>query len=183
MHSSVSAIGRTAQRLAVGAAALVVATVLGSAAYSSIHRSPKPGSAPDVDTVEGRPAESVPGLDFTARDFTIVLAVRSSCVHCEESLPAFRDLLATAQSTGAAVGIAVVSSEPDEVVTRFLKSHGIASVPVYSAPPPSSSMRFVPRLQIVGRDGIVRGDWIGEIDRQRGSEIADALNALARIKT
>lgn len=182
MPWSVSAIGRTAQRLSVVAAAFVVATVLGSAAYSSIHRSPTIRSAPDVDKAEGRSAGSTPGLDFTARDFTVVLAVRSNCVHCEESLPAFRDLLATAHRMNAAVGVAVISSEPDEVITRFLKSHGIASIPVYSEAP-SDSMRFVPRLQIVGRDGIVRRDWIGEIDRQRGNEIADALDALARIKT
>jgi hypothetical protein len=160
------------------AAAGVVATVLFSATMSSSGRERTRSPLTTLQSSEGLRAESVPGLDYGRSGVTVVLVIRSTCPYCTNSLPAFRQICDAPERTGWRVRCVAVSSEGEAVLKKYLESHDLRSVATFGVLPGTPLTNVTPRLQIVGTDGVVKREWLGEIDQTVHGEIVGVLKSL-----
>src|SRR6202044_401626 len=123
--------------------------------------------------IPGRGAASVPsrpvqiganmkhlslGVDWSANNRTLLLALQTNCHFCTESAPFFRRLAAA--SVGNARTVAVLPQSPD-AAKQYLDGLGVRVDEIKQASLPGIGVTGTPTLMLVDSSGFVRGAWTG----------------------
>jgi len=137
--------------------------------------------------IPGRGAASVPsrsvqigadmkhlslGVDWSANNRTLLLALQTNCYFCTEKAPFFRRLAAA--SVGNARTVAVLPQSPD-AAKQYLDGLGVRVDEIKQASLPGIGVTGTPTLMLVDSSGFVRGAWTGVLTS--GGE-ADVLSAV-----
>ena len=136
------------------------------------------GSAPNVapNSAEYQAADrfaEIPGLDFSAASSTLVVAVRSTCRFCTESMEFYRRLI----SLSPRARIVFLGTEPQEALNQYVKEHQIAPDVVVSVKRGSTNLPRTPVVVHVGSDSIIRAVWVGKLPEQGEKEVIAAAFA------
>jgi hypothetical protein len=114
-------------------------------------------------TVQPGEEISLPLVEWAKYSKTVVLAVRSNCHFCTESLPFYEQLLEKLSNNGLTHVVAVAPDSP-AVTASYLSDHGVrvASVKQYSF----SKLKIdgTPTLLIVNPQGKVDKVWVGKLN-------------------
>lgn len=127
-------------------------------------------AAPHLPT--GGVAPSIPGISYDTADLTIVVAIRSNCRYCAESMPSLRNV--ERQVAGTKSGRArfvVVGVEDLRVLGRYLEGNGLRTAARVVVPMSSPFVRATPVVVAVDRDGVIRGAWLGRFDDGMATEV------------
>jgi peroxiredoxin len=166
----------TASVLTAVAAAMVIAFLVGAVLVGR-----RAGGTPSDGTPRpavGSRVQALPGLDYRKAHLTVVFVVRSSCGYCAKSLAAFRDVSVAAQQSLGRVRCVVVSADDKSTLERYLESHDIYADTISGVSPQSQLVAYTPHLLIVDTDGVIQGDWLGELDQSTGQQVVEALMGL-----
>jgi peroxiredoxin len=119
---------------------------------------------------------SVPGINWSESDETVVLALSDKCHFCTESAPFYQRLT---QQIATSTKTRVVAVFPQEVEAgkKYLDGLQLPIANVAQAPLNSFGVRGTPTLVIVDKSGTVKQAWVGRLTSDRESEV------LSRIKT
>lgn len=124
----------------------------------------------------GAEAPQVQGVDYRSSPATMLIGIRSSCVYCSDSMPAYSELIAElTEAKRSGVRLIFVGYEEASVVSDYLAGHGLPAVAFARVAPESPFMRATPTLVVVGSDGRIRGSWLGRVDQSRVKEILRAV--------
>ncbi len=119
---------------------------------------------------------SVPGINWSDSEETVLLALSNKCHFCTESAPFYQRLTRElAQQKNVRV-IAVFPQEAGDA-RKYLEEIGVPSLQVKQASLDSLGVRGTPTLVIVDKTGTVKQSWVGRLSPERESEV------LNRIKT
>jgi hypothetical protein len=112
------------------------------------------------------------GVDFGAAPQTLIMALRSDCVFCQESMPFYRRLLAR-----DTVGTQVVVAAParDVGINAYLASQAVVPDAILLVPPGGLPLYGTPSLIMVDPSGAVIDAWIGLLDAEQEAEVLAAL--------
>ena len=151
-------------------AAITLSVALISAAYKS-HVFPRRLAA------VGSSAEPLHRLKYRDSAITVLFVIDSNCAFCKQSAPAFQAVIAAVQREGRSVKCVVVGSESESTIRSFVDdNHLSAEIDTLSEDAPLA--RVVPRTRVVTRDGILRAEWLGKLETNRGLEVAQAVSRL-----
>lgn len=116
---------------------------------------------------------------YSAREFTVLVGLSSTCRYCQESMPFLRELDAEAwQRLGPRVRIVALGAEPVETLRTYLDNSGLSHFEarsVASDTPLSAVARRTPSIVVVDRHGSVVDTWPGLLTDQRLNEVLDHL--------
>ncbi len=144
--------------------------------YQRVH-SPAPSRPePAVAFRPGSKAPTVPGIDFSSSERTLLLFVSTHCTHCEKSTP-FYDKLAkvvarAARSEGKLRTVAVFPQTAEDVDTFKAKVNltieAVPGVPLHTV-----GVTATPTVLLVSQAGVVTQAWVGS----EGKPTQDAIYA------
>ena len=112
------------------------------------------------------------GIDYSAGDRNLVMALQSDCPFCQESMPFYRRLL---ERDTADVQIVVVAPPQDTNINDYLASEGVYPDSIVFVAPGVLPVSGTPTLLLVNGEGLVTRAWIGVLSPEREAEVIDAL--------
>lgn len=112
----------------VNSAVLVVCLILGAnATIQLVDRiNPQPGPATGGTYRTGDILPALNDYSYSNADATLVLAVRSSCRFCTQSMPFYGRIIDDIKRAKTNVKIVAVSSDSEDVLRQYFESHGVA---------------------------------------------------------
>jgi thiol-disulfide isomerase/thioredoxin len=142
-------------------------------------QAPERGERPNSTGPSGPAAGSqisLPGINFSDSDETVVLALSDKCHFCTESAPFYQRLT---QELAASKKVRVVAVFPQEVDAgkKYLDGLKVPITDVAQATLNTFGVRGTPTLMVVDKNGTVQQTWVGKLTPERETEV------LSRIKT
>lgn len=133
---------------------------------------PETGTASASDLV-GREV-NLPGADWQAAPFSVVLQISSTCRFCNESMPFYKQLIAARQIQTAKVPVIVASGDAVAVIRKHLEDHQVIVDKVLHSRLESFGTP-TPTVYIVDSKGVVRRVFIGELDSSGQKELLSII--------
>jgi hypothetical protein len=115
--------------------------------------------------------------EFSRSPLTLLLVIRSTCVHCASSLPFYQQIVARVHERQTQARIVAVSLEPREVCASFLKANAVSVDAVVEPAMPDPRLTGTPTLLLVTSRGVVAKVWVGVVSEDQQKEILAALGA------
>ena len=131
---------------------------------------PKMQTRPGPELVGRRIA--VPGLNLPkSSGLALVVAIRSDCHFCVESLPFYREVDRRRKAGRASVPLFFVSSEPAERLRAFIEGADISPDGTISVDFRAIGVSGTPTLAVVDSAGIVKRAFYGKLTEQNGGDL------------
>jgi hypothetical protein len=167
----------------VNAVLLAVCLVLGASATLQLIdrlRGTPAATAPDAAYQPGDVVPALDGYSYSSADATLILAVRSTCAFCTQSMPFYARLAEEVSRSKGAVTLVGISSESTEAIHQYFGRHDIKLESVRSVPINQFRIPGTPTLVLVNRSGVVEGAWIGALDAEREAVVLSAVKQKSR---
>jgi hypothetical protein len=142
---------------------------LGNSWYESHRTTVARGSS--RSTLVGRTIQ-LPGVDFTRKGKTLLIAVSSTCHFCQESQPFYRQL---ANTPGVTANLVAVLPMPQRDAENYVHSTIAPSLQVVSASLDTMGVNSTPTLLLVDGQGKVERAWVGKLDDASQKQVKSQL--------
>lgn len=103
----------------------------------------------------------LPGVDFTRKNKTLLIAISSTCHFCQESQPFYSQLTHT---PGVTANLIAVLPMPQSDAENYVHSTISPSLQVVSASLATIGVNSTPTLLLVDSKGKIEKAWIGKLD-------------------
>jgi len=127
---------------------------------------------PDPTYRPGEVVERIPGRPWVTSPRTLVLAVRSTCRFCSESVPFYRQVFQIARDQH--LPVVTVSADPESVTREFLSLNGLSPDGVHAVGRDSRLAARTPTIALVDAGGKAIACWTGRLNAAQEKEV-DAL--------
>ncbi len=107
-------------------------------------------------------AVSLPGVDWSKGDKTLVMALSTTCHYCAES-SSFYQRLATEKLTRSGVRLIAIMPQTLDESRGYLSEKDIVVDEVFQTGPEALSVKATPTLILVDRNGLVTNTWVGKL--------------------
>jgi hypothetical protein len=138
---------------------LVVAAVVSVLAAASAVVSLKASARRPTEYVPGDLFPSSPAAAYGASPKTLVIFTDSACKACIDSMPFYRDVIASKGRTR----VVVVGTESELTLRAFVAAFALHPDGVASVAPGTFRFRGTPRLVLVDPTGHVTNSWSGRL--------------------
>ena len=112
----------------------------------------------------------LPGADWQAAPYSVVLQLSSTCRFCNESMPFYQRLVAARQAQGAKMPLIVASSDAVAVMRKHLEDQQVAVDKVLHSRPGLFDTG-TPTVYIVDSKGTVKRAFVGKLDSSGEKEL------------
>jgi hypothetical protein len=130
--------------------------------------------APEAEMVSARNLVGrevkLPGADWQAAPFSVLLQISSTCRFCNESMPFYKQLITARQAKAAKVPLIVASGDAVAVMRKYLEDRQVIVDKVLHSRLESLGTG-TPTVYIVDSKGLVRRAFIGELDSSGEKEL------------
>ncbi|HKG59889.1 MAG TPA: hypothetical protein VKB05_08945 [Pyrinomonadaceae bacterium] len=123
---------------------------------------------------------SLPGVDWSNNDQTLLLVLQKGCHFCTESAAFYQRLVRETAGPGSIHLIAVLPQTPDEG-KKYLDELGVAVEEVKQAKLDSISVQGTPTLVLVNNQGMVITSWVGKLNADGEAEVLRRLQEKALV--
>jgi hypothetical protein len=113
---------------------------------------------------------SLPGVDFSRSNKTLLLFLQQDCDICIESLPFYRKLLHTFQDPND-VNLVLITPNQPGIASEFFKNEGLKFESVLQGKRGLLGVQLTPTLILADSTGTVYGSWIGQLSTEQETEI------------
>jgi hypothetical protein len=117
---------------------------------------------------------SLPGVDWSNNNQTLLLVLQKGCHFCTESAPFYQRLVRETAGRGNVHLIAVLPQETDEG-KKYLDDLGVAIGEVKQAQLDSIGVYGTPTLILVNNQGVVITSWVGKLSADGEAEVLSRL--------
>lgn len=128
----------------------------------------EPRTSTAVDLVGRKVA--LPGADWQAASFSVLLQLSSTCRFCNESMPFYQQLVAARHTQAAKIPVIVASADAVSVMRKHLEDESVIVDKVLHSRLEGFGMG-TPTIYIVDSQGFVRRVFIGELDSSGQKEL------------
>ena len=118
---------------------------------------------------------SLPGVDWSANNQTLLLVLQKGCRFCSESAPFYQRLVRETAGRGNIHLIAVLPQTTDES-KKYLNDLGVAIEDVRQAGLGSIGVHGTPTLILVNNQGVVMNSWVGKLPADGEAEVLRRLH-------
>ncbi|HEV7376818.1 MAG TPA: hypothetical protein VGN95_19035 [Pyrinomonadaceae bacterium] len=115
------------------------------------------------------------GIDYKDSPRTLLVALNSKCIHCDESISFYKRIV-EAQRQDGPVRVMALFSEPEAVVKPFLLQHQLDVTAAPSVDFNTAKIAATPTLILVDRNGAVLDFWIGTLSQETEQQVMKAIN-------
>lgn len=158
--------------LLVNASIIVVAILLSVVLVKNYLLPGRGHSLTDESTISPGTKLSLPRVDWSKTEQTVVLVLSESCRYCTESAPFYRRLVASSAGTNP-----VIAVFPQDVATgrNYLNGLGISVNEIKQVSPESIGTRATPTIVLVNSRGVVEDVWVGKLPPQKEEAVLARL--------
>ena len=117
---------------------------------------------------------SLPGVDWSNNNQTLLLVLQKGCHFCTESAAFYQRLVRETEGRGSIHLIAVLPQAPDES-RKYLDELGVAIEEVKQAQLDSIGVHGTPTLILVNNQGVVMTSWVGKLSADGEAEVLRRL--------
>ena len=110
--------------------------------------------------------------NFSEASQTLIVALRSDCRYCQESMPFYRRLL---NGDRRDMQIVVAASPGDTGIINYLASEGVKPDSIVLVEPYALPVSGTPTLLLVDSEGLVTHAWMGLLDADREAEVVTTI--------
>lgn len=128
---------------------------------------------PPSNEIAAGTSMSIPNVDWSKSNRTLVLALQKDCNFCTESAPFYRALTSAAPSK--AIRLLAVLPQEESVAREYLKSVDLQIGEVRQLPLSSINVRGTPTLILLNSSGTVIKSWVGKLPDAKQKEVLDML--------
>lgn len=154
-------------------AIIIVSILLG---YFLIQRfffpSQNPQPKPLTEIAKGTKI-SVPEVDWSANQKTLLLVLQKGCRFCTESMPFYKTLVEKSKEKGVKV-VAVLPNSREEG-SQYLRENGVEIQEVRKTQLNTINVQGTPTLILVNEKGEVINSWVGKLPSNKEDEIKEIL--------
>jgi hypothetical protein len=119
---------------------------------------------------------SLPGVDWSKSNRTLLLVLSTDCRYCTESAP-FYQTLAREKAKHQDTRLVAVLPQDVGVAQKYLGDHGISVDEIRQATPNALQARATPTLIITDREGAVIESWVGKLPPQEETKVLNRFFA------
>jgi len=119
---------------------------------------------------------SVPDVDWSKNNQTLVLALSTECHFCSESAPFYQHLIQAKTGSEAFEVIAVVP-QPESEGRQYLRELGVNVEQVKQVELRTLGVQGTPTLLLVNKNGEVIDVWTGKLPQAKEVEVLERLQA------
>lgn len=135
-------------------------------------------STPEAETnsprqLVGREVK-IPGADWQAAPFSVLLQLSSTCHFCNESMPFYKQLVAARQTQAARVPVIVASTDAVAVMQKHLEDQQVIVDKVLHTRLGSFDTG-TPTIYIVDSKGLVKRAFVGKLDPAGEKELLSIM--------
>jgi hypothetical protein len=173
MHSR----GDFERRSTVAAKVTIVLALLalfGLIAHGYIRRMARAGETRFA--VKGALMPSIAGVDFEAKEKTLILALDVNCGVCEKSLPFYERLLKNERRGGYRSQIVAVFPNREAEVVDYVRYNRLRVKAIPEFEFPAIGVGGTPTLLLVNADGRLLDSWAGRLSAEGEEEVLRAIN-------
>jgi hypothetical protein len=155
--------------------AIISVALLVGAAFARNHLFPTPGARPAAPAPVPAGAKlSVPGVDWTQSEKTIVLALNKGCRYCSNSASFYQQL---ARETAGHKDVRLIAVLPQEVAEgkKYLDELKVPIQEVKQASLDSLGVTGTPTLILLDKTGSVTAAWTGQIPADKEPDVLRRL--------
>jgi hypothetical protein len=127
------------------------------------------GDTPPAPSLVGREVK-LPGADWQAAPVSVLLQISSTCDFCNESMPFYKQLMATRQAQAAKVPVIVVSRDAVDVMRKHLENQEVTVDKVLHSRMESLGT-VTPTIYVIDSKGLVKRVFVGELDSAGEKEL------------
>lgn len=117
-------------------------------------------SAPTRPSIKPDQQVSLPDIDWSKANRTILLALSTKCRFCTESAPFYQQIL---QKKSKDVRVVVVLPQPVEESRKYLDKLGVSVREVKEARLATVGVSGTPTVILIDKNGVVQNLWIGKL--------------------
>ena len=117
---------------------------------------------------------SLPGVDWSNNNQTLLLVLQKGCHFCTESAAFYQRIVRETEGRGSIHLIAVLPQTPDES-RKYLDELGVAIEEVKQAQLGSIGVHGTPTLILVNNQGVVTTSWVGKLSADGEAEVLGRL--------
>jgi thioredoxin-related protein len=118
---------------------------------------------------------SLPGVDWSANNQTLLLVLQKGCHFCSESAPFYQRLIRETAGRRNIHLIAVLPQASDES-KKYLDDLGVAIADIRQAGLDSIGVHGTPTLILVNDQGVVMNSWVGKLSADNEAEVLRRLS-------
>ena len=157
----------------VNVSIIVVAILLGTVLVKNYLLSDKSRELAAASSIQRGTSLSVPDVDWSKANQTILLVLSERCRYCTDSAPFYRRLVERAEERGSRV----IAALPEDLNTSktYLSRLGVSVADVLQVNPSSVGTRATPTLLLVDHSGIVKDVWVGQLSPEEEREVLSQL--------
>ena len=147
-------------------------TKQGIVAASTAPRSPF-ANTPSKQLMQRGKKISLPGIDWTKSDRTLLLALSTTCHFCTESAPFYQNLQSHKPANLRLIAVFPQSVEDSE---SYLEKLGVVVSEVVQAQLNSLNVSGTPTLILIDKEGIVQNSWVGKLSNDEAEKVINQIN-------
>ncbi|HEV2247492.1 MAG TPA: hypothetical protein VGW37_12630 [Terriglobia bacterium] len=152
---------------------ILLAVVIGSVFLKDRFGAPRP------DPNEVKVGDQLPGLhayNWKAHERTLVLALRSGCHYCEDSMPFYRRLAKLEQSNQTGAHLLAVFPDDPAAVRHVVETQQLTIEALPGFELGQVKVQGTPTLMLVDEQGRVSKVWMGELPAAEEAEVIAAIS-------
>ena len=117
----------------------------------------------------------IPDVDWRRSKQTLVLVLREGCHFCSDSAEFYRQLAMESRQTKTKLVTVLPGSIEDS--RKYLNDLKVPINEIRQSPLSKVNVRGTPTLLLVNEKGVVTKSWVGQLPRDRESEVFDAIRS------
>ena len=133
------------------------------------------GAVQAAEPAEGTVLPALPGYNWAQHRETLVLAIRTGCHFCEDSMPFYRELLKAEKDGESKAYLVSLLPDAETAATHMLQDAQLDVPVVASVPLEQFHISATPTVILVDRNGRVEKTWVGEQQPTGQKAILDAI--------
>ena len=118
---------------------------------------------------------SLPGVDWSKGDKTLLMVLSTNCHFCNESAPFYKRLIEAVKDKN--VKLVAVFPTSIEESKAHLNELGLTNLEVERSPLENIQVRGTPTLILTNEKGEVMDFWIGKLTPDKETEVINKLNS------
>ncbi len=154
-------------------AIILVAAILGYVLVRQFVFPPAPAPPAQIKQPEAGTKISLPDIDFSQKDKTIIVALKKGCHFCTESAPFYQRLVQAAGEKG----VRLIAAFPHSVEEGqgYLKELNVPITEMKQADFAALSVGGTPTVILADKNGEIIKAWLGKLSPEKETEVINSL--------
>lgn len=124
---------------------------------------------------KGKAFPTLPGVDYSMSNLTLLIAMSSKCEFCQESVPFYNQLAESIHNNGCAIRVIACFQDFESDVNLFVGKAQLDVETISGVDFRLLKLPGTPAMILVDSNGTILDFWVGKLSKDTEQQITDAL--------